>query len=185
MTDGGPRMLACTSAVDMRNRLDPPVGEEMGLFVSVLWVAETVSQEMTLWELGRRIREKLAGKIRRGDPFAVAPGGSLLLPAMERLPGKDRSRRIVKTAEAMMYNYKGSGVSNVGRLEMPEQIGALRVHSISLSGSLVSLGYFLAVVNTFNGALHVNYMCNEPLISRERSRTLAKTAASLLREALD
>ena len=59
------------------------------------------------------------------------------------------------------------------------------VKSISFSGSLVNLGYFLAVVNTFNGALNINYLCNEPLIDRDRALALSETARAFLRGSVD
>ncbi|MFC1888612.1 condensation domain-containing protein [Thermodesulfobacteriota bacterium] len=185
MTDGSPRVFACTSAVDMRKRLTPPIGEEMGLFVSVLWAVQRVQQDGSFWDLARKIREKLAAKIALGDPSVVASGGSMLLPALECLPGRDRSGRIVKLAESFMYNFKGTGVSNLGRTELPEQMGGFTVKSISFSGSLVNLGYFLSVVNTFNGALNVNYLFNEPLIDQDRARVLAKTAEAFLKGSVD
>lgn len=184
MTDGSPRVLACTSAVDMRTRTEPPIGEEMGLFVSVLWIGQKVWKGKAFWELAREVREKLAGKIEAGDPAVVAWGGSLLLPLMERLPGENRSSRIVKSAEKIMYNFKGTGVSNVGKLEMPECAGDLSMRSLSFAGSLVNLGYFLAVVNTFNGRLMINYMVNDPLIARDRASRLVDAAASLLRRSV-
>ena len=184
MTDGSPRVLACTSAVDMRKRLTPPIGDEMGLFVSVLWAIQRVRQDGSFWDLARAIREKLATRIALGDPSVVASAGSVVLPALERLPGKDRSGRIVKIAESLMYNFKGTGVSNLGRTELPERMGGFTVKSISFSGSLVNLGYFLSVVNTFKGALNINCLFNEPLIDRERARALAERAENFLKESV-
>lgn len=181
MTDGSPRVFACTSAVDMRKRLTPPIGDEMGLFVSVLWAVQRVRQDSPFWDLARSIREKLAARIALGDPGIVASLGTLSLPLLERLPGRDRSGRIVKLAGSFMYNYKGTGVSNMGRIDLPERLGGFTINSISFAGSLVNLGYFLSVVNTFNGALNINYLFNEPLIDRDRARTLAKTAEGFLK----
>jgi len=185
VTDGRPRVLACTSAVDMRTRVAPPLGEQLGMFVSVLWVGQRVWQGQPFWDLARQVREKFAGRIARGDPAVVAGGGSLLLPLMERLPGKNRSRRIVMTAEKMMYNFKGTGVSSVGKLEMPAGEGTLSLRSLSFAGSLVNLGYFLAVVNTFNGRLHINYLVNDPLLTRSRASGLLQTAERLLRASVE
>ena len=185
MTDGQPRVLACTSAVDMRTRLHPPVGEEMGLYVSALWSVRKVWRDQPFWALARRVREDLWRKISRGDPSRVVSGGGLLLSFLERIPGRNRSERIAKAAETAMLNFKGTGVSNVGVLDMPDRYGRFKVESVSFSGSLVNLGYFLAVVNTFNGVLHVNYVYNEPLITQSRALHLAETAASLLVENVD
>jgi hypothetical protein len=181
MTDGRPRVMACTSAVDMRARVDPPIGEQLGLYVSVLWVGQRVGQGQPFWDLARKVREKFAGKIARDDPAVVANGGSLMLPFMERLPGKNRSRRIVRAAEKMMFNFKGTGVSSVGKLEIQEGEGPLSLRSLSFAGSLVNLGYFLAVVNTFNGKLHINYLVNDPLLTRPRATRLVETAELFLR----
>lgn len=185
MTDGQPRVLACTSAVDMRRRLHPPVGEQMGLYVSALWSVHKVWRDQPFWVLGRRIREDLGGKISQGDPFRVVSGGGLLLSLLERIPGRNRSERIAKVAETAMFNFKGTGVSNVGVLDMPDRYGEVTVRSVSFSGSLVNLGYFLAVVNTFNGDLHVNYVYNEPLITRSRALHLVETAESMLVKNVD
>jgi hypothetical protein len=185
MTDGRPRVLSCTSAVNMRSRIDPSAAEHAGLFVSVLWVGQKVWKGQPFWDLARRVRTKFSGKIERGDPSLVAGGGKLLLPFLERLPGKHPSERIVRLAESLMYNFRGTGVSYVGRLEMPERLGELSVRSVSFAGSLVNLGYFLAVANTFNGRLQINYLYNDPLILRERASRLAETAVAVLRGAVD
>jgi len=181
MARGRSRVLSCTSAVNMRDRVDPAIGDEVGLYVSVLWVGLRVVPGMPFWEVARAVRKKLAGRIQRGDPAVVAGSGSLFLSLLERLPGENRSRRIVRTAERMMYNFRGTGVSSVGNLEMPDRVGSLTLRSLSFAGSLVNLGYFLAVANTFQGCLHINYLYNEPMITRPRVMQLVETAERLLR----
>jgi len=184
MTDGTPRVLACTSAVDMRSRTRPPIGDEMGLFVSVLWTVQRVGRDRPFWDLAREVRERFAAKIEAGDPALVAGSGGTLLSFLERLPGTNRSERIVRCAERLMFNFKGTGVSNVGQLRMEPAPGGPSLRSVSFAGTLVNLGYFLAVVNTFNGRLTINYLVNDPLVPRARADDLVECAVSVLRRAV-
>ena len=187
MTDGSPRTLACTSSVDMRSRLEPPVKGEQGLFVSVLWSVQRVWKERPLWDLAREVSSDLRKKIEQGAHYAVLAGSDWVVPVLEKvLPrGRRGSLLFAKIAESLMINYKGTGVSNVGAMQMEPAIGPFKIKSFRGGVTLLNTGYFTALVSTFNGTLYINYVYNEPFITRERAHALAETAVAHLRGAVD
>jgi len=187
MTDGSPRLLACTSSVDMRTRLDPPVKDEQGLFVSVLWSVQRVWKDRPFWDLAREVRRNLFRKIASGGHFAVLAGSSWLVPLLERLlpEGKEGSIRFSRIAESTMINYKGTGVSNGGAMELGGGVGPFKIRSFRGGVTLLNTGYFTALVSSFNGTLYINYIYNEPMITRARAQQLAETAVELLKKAIE
>jgi len=186
MTDGAPRPLACTSSVDVRSRLSPPVTEEQGIFVSVLWTVQNVWKEKPFWDLAREVRQDLKEKVRREGHLATLASTSWLVPLLERLlpKGKRGSLLYARLLERTMLNYRGTGVSNGGVVEFPEGLGPFRIKSYSGGVSLLNTGYFVALVATVNGEMFINYVFNEPLISRDKAEKLAKGATEILCEAL-
>jgi hypothetical protein len=171
----------------MRSRLDPPVKDEQGLFVSVLWSVQKVWKDRPFWDLAREVRRNLSNKIAAGGHFAVLASSAWLVPILERLlpKGREGSIRFSRIAESAMINYKGTGVSNGGSMEFAGDLGPFRIKSFRGGVTLLNTGYFTALVSTFHGRLYINYIYNEPMITRARAQTLARTAEELLRKALE
>jgi len=186
MTDGSPRALACTSSVDMRSRLEPPVGEELGLFVSVLWSVQKVWRDRPFWDLARAVRENLGRKLEADCHLAGLTSSNWFVPLMERILPRTPagSSRYARMVESSMLNYRGTGVSNGGAMEISGDFGPFRIVSFRGAVSLLNTGYFTALVSTFNGRLYINYVYNEPLISTARAERLAATAQDALKAAL-
>ncbi len=187
MTDGSPRTLACTSSVNMRSRLDPPVQEEQGLFVSVLWSVQTVWKDKPFWGLAQEVSNNLHKKIQEGIHYAVVASSDWIVPFLEKILPKGRrgSLLFARIAEATMINYKGTGVSNGGAMRLDYYLGPFRITSYRGGVTLLNTGYFTALVSTFNGRLYINYVYNEPIITRPRAQLLAETAVALLRTAVE
>lgn len=187
MTDGSARTLACTSSVDMRSRLEPPVEGEQGLFVSVLWSVQRVWKDRPLWDLAREVSSDLRKKIEQGVHYAVLAGSDWVVPLLEKvLPrGRRGSLLFARIAESLMINYKGTGVSNGGAMQMRATVGPFTIKSFRGGVTLLNTGYFTALVSTFNGTLYINYVYNEPFITQARAHTLAEAAVGLLRGAVE
>jgi hypothetical protein len=171
----------------MRTRLDPPVRDEQGLFVSVLWSVQQVWQDRHFWDVAREVRRNLSKKIAQGSHFDVLASSSVIIPLLERLlpKGVKGSLCFAKITEATMINYKGTGVSNGGAMEISNDLGPFRIKSFRGGVTLLNTGYFTALVSTLNHRLFINYIYNEPIITRDRAQRLAGTAVELLQQAIE
>ena len=77
--------VACTHSVSLRQRLEPPFGDEMGLCLSRVLTRHPMTPDTDFWALAREVRDQITAAIQRGEPFdrtletirALAPGGRL------------------------------------------------------------------------------------------------------------
>lgn len=77
--------VACAHSVSLRQQLEPPLGDEVGLCLSRILTRHQITQDTDFWTLARDVRQQITAAIHRGEPFdrtletirALAPGGRL------------------------------------------------------------------------------------------------------------
>jgi hypothetical protein len=184
LTGTDPVPMVSFSPIDMRSRLEPPLGEEIGLFVSASRSLHRVGPETRFWPLAQEIRQALVTSLRRREPFLLPPAMSRLYGALARVApeGARGDALFARMAEAAQLCT--TGVSNLGVLEPVTDSGPLHLRSLSVTASLATIWTFLSLAITCAGSLHWNFMFQEPIISAPRARRLVEGSLRHLQDAL-
>ncbi|MFZ4791315.1 MAG: phthiocerol/phthiodiolone dimycocerosyl transferase family protein [Candidatus Competibacteraceae bacterium] len=77
--------VACTHSVSLRQRLEPPFGDEVGLCLSRVLTRHRIGPDTDFWGLARDVRSRITAAIQCGEPFdrtletirVLTPGGRL------------------------------------------------------------------------------------------------------------
>jgi len=171
--------LSVGSPVNLRHRLVPPVGDDIGLYVTVLSTIHRVDGRTELWKLARELRRELSAAVERGDAFVGMPvQNKLFLPLIRRLSPL-RFTRVVES----IYP-PGTGVSNLGRLEIEPAYGDITVESVGFGASLGLFGGLGSYAATLEDRLTWFFGGMAPMISQEELESIADRAIELLREAI-
>jgi hypothetical protein len=170
-----PATLGCFAAVNLRPRLHPPIGEEMGLYISEATTFHRVGGgDRPLWELAREVKSALDDAIRLGEPYITLPMIGLFVPR-----GGDRVARFARRVD----NAAAIGVTNLGRLPVDEHHGPLTLSNLHGAVGLGVVGPLAACCSTFAGRLTWNLLYVEPLLARERAETIGRRALAHLQRA--
>ncbi len=171
---------ACSQVLDMRDRLDPPVGEDCGLFASGATSLHALTANTPFWPLTRKIHEQLQHSIATPLPF--------FHPAMHR--------HFIRLGHGLgMNNFRafsefigrlhpeGLAVSNLGRVTIDVEDSDIVVASFGFGTNTTVLNYLSTSAATMHGRMIWSFNgCNS--LTRERlaaiaDRTVARLIASL------
>lgn len=158
-----PAPIACFHAVSLRTRLAPPVHEDVGLFVSQATTYQVVGRAMDLWQVARGVRRELGAAIE--EALFTLPMLGLFLPRWGDVQAR-LERRMDGASPASI------GVTNLGRIQVPEQYGPLRLERLQAAPGLGLAAQLLVYSSTFGGRLTCNLMYSEPRVSAPRARQL-------------
>jgi hypothetical protein len=76
-------------------------------------------------------------------------------------------------------------LSNVGRFEFPDRLGAWRLSGAQFVAGISVSGYLVGSVNTSHGALHWNFTYIDGAVTGERAARIADRAVRLLLSSLE
>jgi hypothetical protein len=160
-----PTHFAVGSPVAFRDELDRPVSEdEVGCYVSAVH-SVVHYQPDNLWSMARFINHDIAARRQRGEQYSVF---SLL--ADQGPNGVADSEPLVRFIEEHgSFNFF---VSNIGRFDFPDALGAWRLSGAQFVGGISVVGYFASSVTTSHGQLSWNFTYIDEAISRERAERL-------------
>gem|GEM_PF-5502981 len=152
--------LSCHSPIDVRSRLEPAI-ENNAMFVAAVGCMyfETVTPDMSLWNLGTSISNTIKNHITSGDIFK-----SILTYKETRL----KSNLAVSI-----------GVTNVGLVEMSQRIRKLKLLSINFIPR-TPLPMLAACVITSGGKLTMTYPYPKPYYSASVIKKIAERTSDYL-----
>lgn len=165
----GPAPMMCLSPVNLRHRVQPPVGAtETTAFVKLHPATVTVPQSRDPHAVGAEVKRQLDAAIRRRDLLSVAE-----LPVLLSEP-------VVTPVEARLAIVQ---VSNNGVVHTPlTRLGELTITDF-LSPVDVILDVFpIYSVYTYRGRLSIRYLYPSNAFTAEDVRSLVETIATLTRE---
>ena len=167
--------------VNLRPRMEPPVGESLGFHVSMIPFNDRVRADEGLWELARRIRKTVAHGVERHDDFAVAR----MSPRMVRSFGGHElpARGFIERWETKVRST--SALTNLGRVDLPERFGPLAVESFQVANAPSALGDFMALATSFRGSIFWNFVWPEPAMEVDHARALVADIRARLERGLD
>jgi NRPS condensation-like uncharacterized protein len=175
-----PTTIGLGIPVNMRARLDPPVGDMHGYFVSVIPFNTRLDPAVPFWQFARAVKAHVAKSRKRYDDFAVA-GIALSLArqfGMDTLP----PREFVERWEEKMLGT--GGLTNMGRLGLPTNYGALTLETCHFVFTPSALATFSSSANTFAGRLHWNFMWPDPSMTEQHANALVRQIMERLEHAI-
>ena len=159
--------FSCYDAVDMRRRLNYPIGnEQMTFLVSSLVCFHTVNQKMSFWDLAKQSTEEIQAKLKTPEIYhrilAFGEGVNIILENPE------------KTISSVF-------VSNIGKVKISSNYGQFEIEEISFGASSKMFGStFTVFVSTFQDQATFNFVYTQPLVSQTVIEKLIKDSMEYL-----
>ena len=159
--------FSCYDAVDMRRRLNYPIGnEQMTFLVSSLVCFHTVNQKMSFWDLAKQATEEIQAKLKTPEIYhrilAFGEGVNIILENPE------------KTISSVF-------VSNIGKVKISSNYGQFEIEEISFGASSKMFGStFTVFVSTFQDQATFNFVYTQPLVSQTVIEKLIKDSMEYL-----
>ncbi|MBS2030280.1 MAG: hypothetical protein JST54_20425 [Deltaproteobacteria bacterium] len=177
---GKPVRVGFGSPVNLRTELTPPVGEELGMFVSMLAWGGAVRPSDDFWSLARAIRASTVLDKARGFVWAALRAMSVVFAALggAAAPKEKMAARWEKALPAT------SGLTNLGRLGIETRFGDLQIAEAHFLTCPSALGVWLSTATSLHGRLFWNFVYTDPSLSPEHARALAEDAVTRLERAV-
>lgn len=173
----GALTIGCFSPVNMRRYFSNSIVEDVGNFNSFAIHYQSIDENASIWPEARKIKKSLERELKFGrDIKSTRNVGD---PAKTNVTPIDMARNLNKTFPPVM-------ITNMGRLNIPEQFGNLELAELHFVVSInphVKNGFAL-VIYTFRGHLTINFLYSEPYISRERANTMVESTMKRLKDAI-
>jgi hypothetical protein len=117
-----PAILKCFGAINIRQFLTPPIQEDFGYYFTTTVTSHTITPNLWLWDLARAIKSQLRQKMSPDQIFAHLPEAQAFISTLP-------SAGLVKDVLQAVNGYDIL-VSNLGRLNIPQQYGDLQLAAI-------------------------------------------------------
>jgi len=172
------------SPVNLRKKLNPPVGEDIGFFVTIGASVNLVKPDTDFWPLAKAVRESLWDCVERGEPFVYVIQ-HLDLSRITSLFGLNMiGRRIFARVGAFM-TFGGLVFSNIGKVDIENHQGPFTIEDLGFAASLSSFSHFAAFAATIRRQSTWNFVGMEPLFKKEHTERIAANALEILTKAID
>ena len=171
------------SPVNLRSHLTPPVGEDVGFFVTMGVSINRCKADSEFWPLAREIRQSLWNCVERGDPFVF----SYQQKDLSRISALTGIGPLgVKTYAALSSRLSagGLGFSNIGRVPIEEVMDPFKIESLGFAASGSTFSPFVTFGATIESLTTWNFVGMEPLMGREHTQRIADLAVKILKEAI-
>ena len=159
--------FSCNHAVDMRKRLNYPIGnEQMAFLVSSLLCFHKVNQKMSFWGLARQATEEIKAKLKTPEIYHRVLFFSEAINMILKNPEKTISSIFV---------------SNIGKVKISSKYGQFQLEEISFGSSNKMFGSTFSVsVSTFQDQITFNFIYTQPLVSQTVIEKLIKDSIEYL-----
>lgn len=161
--------VSCRSYIDLRRHLEPPISnDKMGILASSLTSLHNIKPQMSIWSLSREVTKNIGLGLKRKNIFK---------PLM--LTRKFIEYYIDNPDESLIT----ISVTNVGKVNIPNVYGNLKIEEISFVPSNVIFGRVLTVAAaTFDEKMLLNFIASKPSISQNTIEILANSVINCLVE---
>jgi Condensation domain len=173
--------IAFGSPSNVRSKLVPSVGEQVGFYASMLAFRAAVSRDMPFWDLARQVRRQTERSLARGEQLSIlrlmaATGGAVLgIGRVEPRALIDRWERSITAT---------TGLTNIGRLAIETVHGPFTVESSYFAVSPSALGDFLATATSVNRRIDWVFTWPDPVMTEAHATALVDGIVARLRAAL-
>ncbi|MFO0623075.1 MAG: condensation domain-containing protein [Polyangia bacterium] len=172
-----PTNVGCFSAVNLRDKLRPSVGQEMGLYISQVTTFHQVVPPPSLWDLARESRQKLTETLDSGEQYLTMPLIGLFIPRLGNV-----AERFIRSFDAASPAL--AGVTNLQKLPIPLSYGPLTIVNFQIAVGLSVVGQLLLAVTTIGDTMNLNVVFVEPLVSRVRAERISDGLLQILTDGI-
>ena len=151
--------VSCLSYLDLRRHLQPEVSQEnMTVLAASIMGFYRITNNISFWELARKIKHTLNKKISQGEIFQMIFLAKQLINFSLLFPNQ-----VSATVS----------VSNVGKVNIPHTYGELELEEISFVGShALYAGMFIVHAATFQEKMTLNFVFSQPALNRQTMEKL-------------
>lgn len=159
--------FSCLSAVDMRRKVNSPIGDEQMTFLaSSLTCFHTVNQKMSFWDLAKQATDQIKVRLKTPEIY-------------------NRVFSCCQALENFLENPEKTvcsvSVSNIGKVKISSDYGQFELEEISFGTSITILGSVFDVnVSTFQYKITFNFVYTKPLVSQTVMEKLIKDSMEYL-----
>jgi Condensation domain len=171
------------SPVNLRSRLNPPVGEDVGFFVTMGVSINRCKADSEFWPLAREIRQSLWNCVERGDPF-VFGYQQKDLSRISAITGIGPLGAKTYASLSSRLCAGGLGFSNIGRVPIESVKGPFKIESLGFAASGSTFSPFVSFGATIESRTTWNFVGMEPLMGRDHTQRIADLAVKILKESI-
>jgi len=172
------------SPVNLRKKLNPPVGEDIGFFVTIGASINLAKADTEFWPLAKAVRESLWDCVERGEPFVYVIQ-HLDLSRITSLLGLGLIGRLVFARVGASMTFGGLVFSNIGKVDIENHQGPFTIEDLGFAASLSSFSHMAAFAATIRRQSTWNFVGMEPLFKKEHTERIAAKALEVLSEAVE
>jgi hypothetical protein len=172
------RAITFGSPINVRDRLEPSMGEQMGLYLAASHYRGPLGPRTRFWDLARAIRGRIAEDLDSGRAVDALPLIDLFTRSLggDKVSAQEFGR---KWAEANGT----TGLTNIGKIDIdaPPGFTIERVHAVAFPSGL---DVFNAVASAYAGSLCLAFNWPEPCFDRSGALALVDDIERTLRAAV-
>jgi hypothetical protein len=172
------------SPVNLRKRLNPPVGEDVGFFVTIGASVNLAEPDTEFWSLAKAVRGSLWDCVERGEPFVYVIQHRDL-SRITSLLGLGLLGRLVYARAGASVTFGGLAFSNIGRVGIENHQGPFTIEDLGFAASMSSLSPLAAFAATIRRRSTLNLVGMEPLLTKEHTERIAARAVEVLAGAVE
>lgn len=173
------------SPLNMRDRFDPPIGEDIGFYVAVGMSSHVVRTGHDFWSLARELKQGLQSAVDLDMPFHGLTGLAPGLARLRRLVGGgQRGRQAVALGVASGMAPELFALTNIGRVKLAANYGGFKVASLGFVASASVMGSNGFTAAALDNILYLNSVAMEPLVSRETQQRVVERVGTILHAAI-
>jgi NRPS condensation-like uncharacterized protein len=182
--DSKERPFFIGSPVNLRKKLSPPVGEDIGFFVTIGASINLAKPDTEFWSLAKAVRTSLWDCVERGEPFVYVIQ-HLDLSRITSLLGLGLLGRMVFARVGASMTFGGLVFSNIGKADIENHQGPFTIEDLGFAASLSSFSHFAAFAATIRRQSTWNFVGMEPLFKKEHTERIAAKALEVLTGAVE
>ncbi len=167
------------SPVNLRKRLAPPVGEDVGFFVTVGVSVNMAKPDTEFWPLAKAVRGSLWQCVEAGEPFVYVLQHKDL-SRITSLLGLGSFGRLIYARAGAYLTFGGLTFSNIGIVEIENHQGPFTIEDLGFFASPSSFGSLIVCAATIKSRSTWNFVGMEPLLSKEHTERIAAKAMEVL-----
>ncbi len=171
------------SDVNMRKYLTPPMGEDLGCFISGVGTLNWAGTQTDFWRLAEEIRTSMQKSLDRRDMFIL--GWFIRLVNLTlRLFGTSGTKAEQKYIDALQMGTGGLSVSNIGALDIESRHGNLKIEKLGFAASPSVWAPIAFLPATLEGRMTLNCVGMAPIYSREHAGKIVDKTIEIFKDNL-
>jgi NRPS condensation-like uncharacterized protein len=168
--------IKCLSPLNARNYLLPPVGSDMGVYIALPVTAHKLQLESDFWDIAREVKHQINEVVAQGKMFEGIPKLKAFLST--KPTPNTVYQQVLKRGDDL-------AVSNLGRLDIPQQFGNLHLRAIYGPTLLGSENVKVVSVGTLGGKMFFTFACLESVTSQVDAKQIQAKVIQLIRKAIN